>query len=216
MYSRAELTGLADVVLESGAGVISDEIYERLVFGENRASCFACLRPELAERTIVVSGVSKTYAMTGWRLGWAVGPGHVIKAMANLQSQETGCPSSIAQAATLAALEGDQSCVEAMRQEFAARRDLVCRRLSAMPGIVCPTPGGAFYAFFDMSSYFGKKLAGRPVTDSASFCQIALEAAHVNMVPGSAFGAEGFVRLSFAASRDTLDGGLDRLEALLK
>jgi aspartate aminotransferase len=216
VYTRQELEALADVVLESNLAVLSDEIYERLVFGDTRATCFATLRPHLAERTITVSGASKTYAMTGWRVGWALGPSHVIKAMGNVQSQQTGCPCSISQAAALAALEGDQDCVEKMRREFEARRDLVCKRLAAMPGLRCPLPGGAFYAFFDVHAHFGRTPAGKKITDSASFCQAALESAHVNLVPGSAFGAEGFVRLSFAASREQLSGGLERLEQLLK
>jgi aspartate aminotransferase len=215
VYSRQELQALADVVLDSSLAVLSDEIYERLVFGDARATCFAALRPELAERTITISGASKTYAMTGWRAGWALGPAAVVKAMGNVQSQQTGCPCSVSQAAALAALEGDQDCVERMRREFEARRDLVCRRLSAMPGVRCPTPGGAFYAFFNVAGHFGRTLGGKKVGDSLAFCQAALESAHVNLVPGSAFGAEGYVRLSFAASREQLTGGLDRLEQLL-
>src|SRR5207248_5668579 len=114
------------------------------------------------------------------------------------------------------ALEGDQQCVETMRREFEARRDIVCKRLAELPGIRCTTPQGAFYAFFDVSAHFGRTLGGRRVTDSMTFCQAVLETAHVNLVPGAAFGAEGFVRLSFAASREQLSGGLDRLEKLLK
>jgi aspartate aminotransferase len=216
VYTRQELEALADVILETNVAVLSDEIYERLVFGDARATCFATLRHGLPERTVTVSGVSKSYAMTGWRIGWSVGPAHVIKTMANIQSQETGNPCSVSQYAALAALEGDQDCVEQMRREFEARRDLVCRRLSALPKVRCPVPGGAFYAFFDVSAHFGRTLGGVKVADSAGFCQAALHAAHVNLVPGSAFGAEGFVRLSFAASREQLAGGLDRLEALLK
>lgn len=216
VYSRAELEAIADVVMASHLAVLSDEIYERLVFGDAQATCFATLRPHLAERTITVSGASKTYAMTGWRIGWALGPSHVIKAMGNVQSQQTGCPCSISQAAALAALEGDQDCVEKMRREFEARRDLVCKRLAAMPGIKCPVPGGAFYAFFNVAAHFGRTLGGKKVTDSVSFCQTALESAHVNLVPGSAFGAEGYVRLSFAASREQLTAGLDKLEQVLK
>jgi aspartate aminotransferase len=216
VYTRQELEALAEAVLESNLAVLSDEIYERLVFGDAKATCFATLRPHLAERTITVSGASKTYAMTGWRIGWALGPSHVIKAMGNVQSQQTGCPCSISQAAALCALEGDQDCVEKMRREFEARRDLICKRLASMPGIRCSLPGGAFYAFFDVRAYFGRTLAGKKITDSATFCQAALESAHVNLVPGSAFGAEGFVRLSFAASREQLSGGLERLEQLLK
>jgi aspartate aminotransferase len=216
VYTRQELEALADVVLDSNLAVLSDEIYERLVYGDSRATCFASLRPELPERTITVSGASKTYAMTGWRVGWAAGPAAVIKAMGNVQSQQTGCPCSVSQAAALAALDGDQECVEKMRREFEARRDLVCRRLSALPGVKCPTPGGAFYAFFNVATHFGRTLAGRKVTDSLTLCQAALESAHVNLVPGSAFGAEGYVRLSFATSREQINGGLDRLEQLLK
>ncbi len=216
VYTSRELEALADVLLDTNVAVLSDEIYEKLVYGDARATCFATLRPGLAERTVTVSGVSKTYAMTGWRIGWAVGPAHLVKAMGNVQSQETGCPSSVSQYAALAAVEGDQECVEKMRREFEARAELVRRRLGAIPGVRCPVAAGAFYAFFDVSAYFGRSLGGRPVTDSAGFCQAALESAHVNLVPGSAFGAEGYVRLSFAASREQLNGGLDRLEQMLK
>ena len=216
VYTRQELEALADVVLETGLSVLSDEIYEKLVFGAARPTCFASLRPELADRVLTISGASKTYAMTGWRMGWALGPARVIKAMGDVQSQQTGCPCSISQYAALAALEGDQECVERMRREFEARRDLVCGRLAAMPGVRIRTPEGAFYAFFNVSAHFGRTLAGRKVTDSASFCMGALDAAHVNLVPGSAFGAEGYVRMSYAASRDQLNGGLDALEKWLK
>ncbi len=215
VYTCGELEALADVVLSTKMGVISDEIYEKLVFGDARATCFATLRPGLEERTITISGASKTYAMTGWRMGWAVGPMHAIKAMGNVQSQQTGCPCSISQAAAVAALEGDQGCVETMRREFEARRDLVCDRLARLPGVRCFRPDGAFYAFFDVSAHFGRTLAGRAVTDATSFCLAALEGAHVNLVPGDAFGAPGFVRMSYATSREQLQGGLDRLEKFL-
>jgi aspartate aminotransferase len=216
VYTRRELEALADIVLESDLAVLSDEIYERLVFGDAQATCFATLRSGLADRTITISGVSKTFAMTGWRMGWAAAPAPVIKAMSNVQSQETSNPCSISQYAALAALQGDQQCVETMRREFKARRDLVCQRLNAMPGIECPIPGGAFYAFFDVSAHFGRTLGGEQVIDSAGFCRAALARAHVNLVQGSAFVAEGYVRLSFAASREQLNGGLDQLEKFLK
>src|SRR3954469_16705958 len=209
VYTRAELEALADVVLEHGLAVLSDEIYERLVFGDAQATCFATLRPGLAERTLTISGASKTYAMTGWRIGWTLGPPAVIKAMGNIQSQQTGNPCSISQYAALAALEGEQECVEKMRREFEVRRDLVCKGLAALPGVRCPVPSGAFYAFFDVSAHFGRTLGGKKVTDSNSFCQAALEQAHVNLVTGAAFGAEGFVRLSFATSREQINGGVD-------
>jgi aspartate aminotransferase len=216
VYTRAELEALADVVLETNLAVISDEIYERLIYGSAKATCFATLRPGLAERTITISGASKSYAMTGWRMGWSLGPANIIKGMGSVQSQETGNPSSISQYAALAALEGDQDCVEKMRQEFEVRRELVCGRLAKIPGVRLSVPDGAFYAFFDVSAHFGRPVGGRTMADSAAFCAGALEAAHVNLVPGSAFGAEGYVRLSFAASREQLEGGLDRLERWLK
>lgn len=216
VYSKKELEALANVVLEANIFVLSDEIYEHLVYGDAKSTCFATLRPGLVERTVLVSGASKSYAMTGWRIGWALGPLHVIKAMGNVQSQQTSCPSSVSQCAALAALEGDQKCVEDMRREFAARRELVCQRLARMPGIRLLPPDGAFYAFFSVADHFGRTLGGKKVTNSASFCAAALESAHVNLVQGSAFGAEGFVRLSFATSRELLSSGLDRLEQFLK
>lgn len=215
VYTRAELEAIADVAVSAKLGVISDEIYEQLVFGNARATCFATLRPELSGSVITISGVSKSYAMTGWRMGWAIAPLTVIKAMSNVQSQETSNPSSISQYATLAALEGDQSCVEQMRKEFEARRDLVCKRLNELPGIRCPIPDGAFYAFFNVESHFGKTLKGRKITDSLSFCAAALETVYVNLVQGSAFGAEGYVRLSFATSREQINQGIDRLAEFL-
>jgi aspartate aminotransferase len=215
VYSQRELEAIADVVLDSDLAVISDEIYEKLVFGTAKATCFATLRRGLPERTITISGVSKSYAMTGWRMGWAVGPLTAIRTMGNIQSQQTSSPSSISQYAALAALEGDQQCVESMRREFEARRDLVCKRLAELPGIRCPTPDGAFYAFFDINAHLGRVIAGHKIADSVGFCQAALEAAHVNLVPGAAFGTEGYARMSFAASRQQLNGGLDRLGEFL-
>lgn len=215
VYTRAELEAIADVAVSAKLGVISDEIYEQLVFGNARATCFATLRPELSGSVITISGVSKSYAMTGWRMGWAVAPLPIVKAMSNVQSQETSNPSSISQYATIAALDGDQTCVEQMRKEFEARRDLVCKRLNELPGIRCPIPDGAFYAFFNVESHFGKTLKGRKITDSLSFCAAALETVYVNLVQGSAFGAEGYVRLSFATSREQINQGIDRLAEFL-
>lgn len=215
VYQRSDLESLADVVLASNLAVLSDEIYERLVYDDTRATCFATVRPGMAEQTITISGFSKTYAMTGWRMGWAVGPRHIIAAMSNIQSQQTSSPSSISQYASLAALQGDQECIEKMRREFEARRDLVCRRLETMPGISFLKPEGAFYVFCNVTEHLGRTLAGKKVSDSAALCEIALESAHVNLVPGSVFGAEGYVRLSFAASREHLAAGLEALAKLL-
>ena len=135
--------------------------------------------------------------------------------MGNIQSQETSCPSSISQAALIAALTGPQDCVAQMRREFAKRRDLVCGRLAKIPGVTFPRPDGAFYVFFDVSAFFGTPLAGGPVANSAEFCRACLEQAHVNFVQGSAFGCEGFVRMSFATSREVIEGGLARLKEWL-
>ncbi len=216
VYTRQELEALANVILNSKVAVLSDEIYENLIYDDAQATCFATLHPGLLERTITISGVSKTYAMTGWRLGWAVAPAHVVKAMSAVQSQQTSNPNSVSQHAALAALQGDQQCVRTMRREFDTRRELVCNRLAKLPGVQFLRPDGAFYIFFRIAEHFGRVLGGRKVTDSTGFCQAALEAVQLNMVPGAAFGAEGFVRLSYAASREQLMGGLDRLEKFLK
>lgn len=214
-YTRTELNALADIVLESSIGVLSDEIYENLTYGDMKPTCFASLNSELVDRTIVVSGASKSYAMTGWRLGWAVGPKPVIKAMGNIQSQQTGCPHSISQHAAVVALTGDQSCVTEMRNEFAARREIICNGLARLPKVTITQPTGAFYAFFNVANYFGRTLHGMEIRNSADFCKAALEKVQVSVVPGSAFGAEGYVRLSFAASREELQGGLVQLAKLL-
>jgi aspartate aminotransferase len=216
VYTRAELEALVDVLLaNSDAAILSDEIYEQLTFGDAKPTCVVTLRPQLRDRTITISGASKSYAMTGWRMGWAVAPAGLVKAMDSIQSQETSCPSSVSQYALVAALEGPQDCVAEMRKEFAARRDLVCGMLKDTPGIKCPTPDGAFYAFFDVSAHFGRTIGGAKVADSLGFCKAALEGPHVNLVPGSAFGAEGFVRMSFATSRDVIEQGLTALKGWL-
>lgn len=215
VYTRGELEATVDVMLGTEAAILSDEIYEQLTYGDARPTCVATLRPELSDRTITISGASKSYAMTGWRMGWAIAPAAIVKAMDTIQSQETSCPSSVSQAALIAALDGPQDCVAEMRKEFAARRELTVSLLRAIPGVTLPVPDGAFYAFFDISSYFGKTFGDRKVTDSLSFCTALLEQAHVNLVPGSAFGTEGFVRMSFATSRKTIEEGIARLKEWL-
>ena len=219
VYTRPELEALADTFLEHSDGaILSDEIYEQLVYGEAKPTCVATLRPQLKDRTITISGASKSYAMTGWRIGWTVAPAPFVKAMDNIQSQETSCPSSVSQYAVAAALASPESarCVADMRAEFAARRDVTVRLLRAMPGVKVGEPDGAFYAFFDVSAHFGKSFAGQKVTDSVGFCTALLEQGHVNLVPGAAFGAEGFVRMSFACSRATIETGLGRLAEWLR
>src|SRR5262245_41161929 len=212
VYSRAELEALVDAMDGTDSAILSDEIYEQLTYGNAKPTCIATLRPWLKDRTITISGASKSYAMTGWRMGWTVAPAVLVKAMDAVQSQETSCPSSVSQAALVAALTGPQDCVAEMRKEFAVRRELTCGLLKQLPGVKLTTPDGAFYAFFDVSAYFGKTFGGQAVTDSLSFCTTVLEQAHVNFVPGGAFGAEGFVRMSFACSRETIEGGMKKLK----
>lgn len=214
-YSKEELLELAKVVVEKQIAVLSDEIYENLTYDDVTSTCMAALLPEMKELTVVVSGGSKSFAMTGWRIGWAVGPKHVIKAMGNIQSQQTGCPNSIAQHAAVVALNSDQKAMHDMRAEFQARRDLICKGLASLPGITVLPATGAFYAFFDVSKHFGRTLHGIKIENGADFCRAALEKVQVSIVPGSAFGAEGYVRLSFASSREELLGGVEQLRKLL-
>lgn len=215
VYSRAELEALVDALDSTDAAILSDEIYEQLTYGTAKPTCVATLRPWLKDRTITISGASKSYAMTGWRMGWAVAPVAVVKAMDTIQSQETSCPSSVSQAALVAALSGPQECVAEMRKEFAARRELTLGLLNGIPDVNLPAPEGAFYAFFDVSAYFKKTFGGTTVANSVEFCTALLEQAHVNLVPGIAFGAEGFVRMSFATNRETIEAGLAKLKEWL-
>jgi len=215
MYSPEELGALADVVLEKDLLVVSDEIYERLVYGGHRFASFATVRPGLEERTILVNGVSKTYAMTGWRIGWTLSPANVAKAMGDLQSQETSNPSSISQYAAVAALEGPQDCVDRMLAEFAKRREYVRRRIDAIPGLSCAEIAGAFYAFINIREHLGRPYNGVAVGDSSQWCLELLAQQNVATVMGSAFGAEGYARISFATSMANLEAAFDRLEQWL-
>ena len=212
MYSPEDLGALADVVLEKDLVVVSDEIYERLVYEGHQFASFATVRPGLQDRTILVNGVSKTYAMTGWRIGWTLSPAHVAKAMGSLQSQETSNPSSISQRAALAALKGPQDCVERMLAEFARRREFVGRRIAEIPGLSCSEIAGAFYAFINIREHLGRDYNGVRIDGSSEWCLELLERKKVAAVMGSAFGTEGYARLSFAASMEALEAALERIE----
>jgi aspartate aminotransferase len=214
-YTPSELGALADIVLERNLLAVSDEIYEWLLYGGQRFASFATLRPGLAERTVLVNGVSKTYAMTGWRIGWTLSADNVAKAMADLQSQETSNPSSISQYAALAAITGPQDCVFEMLAEFTKRREYVLRRIKEIPGLTCCHVTGAFYAFINIQRYLGRNYGGTQINTSAEWCLRLLEQQGVAAVMGSAFGAEGYVRISFATDIDTLAAGFDRIAAFL-
>ena len=214
VYEAAELAALADIAIESDLAVVSDEIYDQLVFDGRSSPSFPTLRPGLAERTVVVAGVSKTYSMTGWRIGWTICPEPLAKAIGNLQSQETSNPCSVSQHAAIAALTGPQECVTEMRAAFQKRRDLVAGRLAAMPGVRLPDIGGAFYAFFDIAPAL-ERSRSRGIATSLQWCEALLEQEHVALVAGSAFGAEGHVRMSFAAAEEKLAAGLDRIARFL-
>jgi aspartate aminotransferase len=211
VYTAAELKALADVAVEKDVLVVSDEIYEKLVFGIPFAS-IATARPEMKERTVVVNGASKAYAMTGWRIGYAAGPQEILSAVGRMQSQSTSNATSIAQYATIAALEGDQGCVEKMRVEYARRRDAIVGRLRRIPGVSCGEPQGAFYVFPNVSALYGKRHEGRELRGSVAMAETLLEKAHIATVPGSGFGADEFIRLSYATSMEKIEKGLDRLE----
>ena len=212
MYSPEELGALADVVLERDLLVVSDEIYERLVYEGHQFASFATVRPGLQDRTILVNGVSKTYAMTGWRIGWTLSPAHLAKAMGSLQSQQTSNPCSISQRAALAALRGPQDCVDRMLAEFARRRQFVRRRIAEIPGLSCSEIAGAFYAFINISEHLGRDYNGVRIDDSSGWCLELLKRKKVAAVMGSAFGTEGYARLSFATSIDNLEAALERIE----
>ena len=216
MYSRDELDAIADGVLKHKLFVVADEIYDKLVYGKNEFASFPTLRDDLQDRTIVVNGVSKTYAMTGWRIGWTMSPAHVAQKMGELQSQQTSNPCSISQYAALAALKGPQDCVVSMISAFMERRDYVAKRIAAIEGVSCPEMEGAFYAFFNVKKFLGRKLGGVQIDNSEQFSLELLMQKQVATVMGSAFGCEGYVRVSFAASLEMLKESFDRIEAFVR
>jgi aspartate aminotransferase len=216
VYTRAQIEALAKVVLEKDLLVISDDIYRQLVYGDAEYVSIAAVSPELAKRTVLVDGVSKTYAMTGWRIGYTAGPLPLIKAMQKIQGQSTSNPSHIAQIATLAALTGPQECVGQMRAAFDERRQAMVRLLRAIPGVTCREPKGAFYAFPNVASFIGKRSPeGALIDDDVQLCDWLVDVAKVAVVPGSGFGAPGFVRLAYACSMANIEEGVARMARAL-
>jgi aspartate aminotransferase len=216
MYSRDELADIAKLAIERRLYVISDDIYEKIVYDQRPHTSIIQLMQEAPELAILVNGFSKTYAMTGWRLGYAAGPREIITAIGDYQSQTTSNPNSITQKAGIEALRGSQEAVAIMVQEFARRREYVVARLNAMDGISCFNPLGAFYAFPNVSATYGKRSAIGQITTAATFTEHLLQTMGVAVVPGEAFGDDRCVRMSFATSMDQLRTGLDRLEQFAK
>ena len=212
VYEKQELEELAEVIVEHKIFVISDEIYEKIIYDGKKHYSIAALHPEIADLTIVINGVSKSYAMTGWRIGYAAGPKKIIAAMSNVQSHATSNPTSIAQKAALAAISGPQHCITEMVAAFDRRRKYIIERLNSIEGISCPMPHGAFYVFPNVSELCGKSFNGKPITDSFALTEFLLNEARVAVVPGDAFGAPGYLRLSYAASDQNIKNGLDRIE----
>lgn len=215
VYTPDELRAIAELAVANDLYIIADEIYERLVYGEAKVVSIAGFGEEIKRRTIVVNGVSKTYAMTGWRIGYCAAPAEVAAAMTSFQGHVTSNPNSIAQKAAVAALTGPRGPIDAMVAEFHKRRDYMYERLSAMPGIRLRLPDGAFYLFPNVSALFGKTIGGEVVRDSDHLCALILERARVACVSGSGFGAPNNIRLSYATSMERIKEGMDRLEKLL-
>jgi len=215
VYDRAEIEAIGRWAEEHGLWVVTDEIYEHLVYGDARFHSLPVVVPSLAERTVVVHGVAKTYAMTGWRVGWMIGPPDVARAVTNLQSHLTSNVANVSQRAALAALTGDQSSVATMRAAFDRRRRKIVELLHSAPGVVLAEPRGAFYVFPSFEGALGRSLRGRTATTTLEFADLALDEVHVAFVPGEAFGAPGYGRLAYALGDEALEEGVTRLAKLL-
>ncbi len=216
MYTPDQLGELADIAIERDLLVMADEIYERLVYPGHTFASFATVRPGLQERTVLVNGVSKTYAMTGWRIGWTLAPPHVAEAMGSLQSQQTSNPCSISQYAAVAALRGPQECVDEMLAQFTRRRQYVVERIAGLSGLSCAEMGGAFYAFINIQEHLGRDYGGVRIDDSSQWCLELLAQRGVATVMGSAFGCEGYSRISFATSMENLEAAFDEIAAFVR
>ena len=215
VYSPAEVEAIGRWAADRGLWVVTDEIYEHLVYGDAEFSSMPVLTPDLQDRCVVVNGVAKTYAMTGWRVGWLIGPADVVKAATNLQSHATSNVCNVAQAAALAAVSGDLTVVTQMREAFDRRRQLIVGLLNDIPGVECPMPEGAFYAYPSVKGLLGQQIAGRTPTTTTELAEIILDEAQVAVVPGEAFGTPGYLRLSYALGDEDIATGVGRMAELL-
>ncbi len=215
VYPRDEIEAIGRWAVEHGLWVLTDEIYEHLVYDDNEFHSIATLVPELADTCVVLNGVAKTYAMTGWRVGWLLAPPDMAKALTSLQSHQTSNVANVAQIAALAAVSGDLSAVDEMRAAFDRRRKAMFGLLSGMDGVECLAPQGAFYAFPSMEGVLGRTIGGTRIDTTLQLAEVALEQAKVAFVPGEAFGSPGYARFSFALGDDDLGDGLNRLNDLL-
>jgi aspartate aminotransferase len=215
VYPPEQVEAIGRWAADTGTWVVTDEIYEHLVYGDARHVSMPTVVPELADRCVVVNGVAKTYAMTGWRVGWMIAPADVAKAAANLESHLTSNVCNVAQRAALTAVSGDLSAVAMMRAAFDRRRQTIVRMLAEIPGVTCPEPLGAFYAYPSVRGVLGRELRGRHPRTSAELAELILDEAEVAVVPGEAFGTDGYLRLSYALGDDDLVEGITRLQKLL-
>jgi aspartate aminotransferase len=211
VYTASELEALAEIILRKGILVISDDVYEKIIYDNNLFRNIASLSEELKKMTVVVNGVSKAYSMTGWRIGYAAGPEEIITAVTKLQSQNTSNPTSIAQKAAVEALNGPQNNVTEMVEEFRKRRDAIVEKLNDIPGITCMLPQGAFYVFPDVSALFGRSYQAIVISNSSDFTAFLLDEANVAVVPGVDFGHDHHIRLSYATSLKNIEEGLKRV-----
>ncbi len=216
LYTGEELKALAEVAVQHNLIIVADEIYEKLVYDGQKHVSIASFGEEIKDHTITINGVSKSYAMTGWRIGYAAANDKIAKIMANIQSHASSNPNTIAQIATIAALTGPQDDVEMMRGVFEERRAYMVNRINKIDGVSCIMPHGAFYIMMNIKDLFGKTLYGKTINSSDEFAELLLEKAKVAVVPGKGFGAEGYVRWSYATSMENIEKGLDRLENFLK
>jgi len=214
VYSPEQVAEIGRWAVERGLWVVTDEIYEHLVYGDARFASIPVEVPGVADRCVVLNGVAKTYAMTGWRVGWMIGPVDVIKAATNLQSHATSNVSNVAQRAALTAVSGDLSAAAEMRGAFDRRRRMIVSMLNEIPGVTCPEPHGAFYAYPSVKALLGREINGRTATSTAELAEIILDEAEVAVVPGEAFGTPGYLRLSYALSDSDLVEGITRLQKL--